>query len=344
MSPKRENFESDELASCLSHYDIGTVQKIEEFPRGSRRAPKMLIQTNQGEFVFKRRARGKDELNKVKFNHQIQKQLAEKNFPLPHLIETKEDRNSMLILGERVYEMFEYIPGRSYENSLKTTADAGRMLGQYHKILENFNSDFISPIGSYHNAAAITKAIKATVISLPLDSRPCAKTLTHTIKFLEEAYSLCANKVEEAGLNHLPAQVVHGDWHPGNLLYRDDKVVAVIDFDAARMQQRIIDVANGALQFSIIGGDNCPSQWPENTDEERFKTFLNTYDSLNIISTMELKIIPYLMCEALIAESVLPIAATGSFGRLNGFEFLRMIERKVRWILKNIKELRKAIH
>jgi hypothetical protein len=39
------------------------------------------------------------------------------------------------------------------------------------------------------------------------------------------------------------------------------------------------------------------------------------------------------MCEAMIAEAVLPIAATGSFGRIDGFGFLKMVRRKTDWIL-----------
>jgi hypothetical protein len=44
---------------------------------------------------------------------------------------------------------------------------------------------------------------------------------------------------------------------------------------------------------------------------------------------------PSLMIEALIAEAVMPIAATGSFGRMEGFRFLQMINRKVRWMQQN---------
>ncbi len=57
------------------------------------------------------------------------------------------------------------------------------------------------------------------------------------------------------------------------------------------------------------------------------------------LSVAELRAVPYLMCEAMIAEAVLPIAATGSFGRLDGFGFLVMVRKKVEWILENIKEL-----
>jgi Ser/Thr protein kinase RdoA (MazF antagonist) len=123
------------------------------------------------------------------------------------------------------------------------------------------------------------------------------------------------------------------------MLFRDKQVVAVIDYDAARLQQRVIDFANGALQFSIIGGGEDPSQWPDHVDMSRFKRFMRGYDAVNVVSVAEVKAVPYLMCEAAIAEAVLPIAATGSFGRMEGFPFLQMIDRKCRWILEHMDEL-----
>jgi hypothetical protein len=67
------------------------------------------------------------------------------------------------------------------------------------------------------------------------------------------------------------------------------------------------------------------------------------YDDIDIISDAELEVIPQLMIEALVAESVLPIAATGSFGRIEGYGFLQMIERKVRWIQQHAAELASQI-
>jgi len=56
-----------------------------------------------------------------------------------------------------------------------------------------------------------------------------------------------------------------------------------------------------------------------------------------------LQIIPWLMIEALVAESALPIAATGSFGRIEGYGFLQMIERKVRWVRQHVTQLVQAV-
>ena len=340
MAMEHKRFGAAELAVCLSHYDLGIINSIREFPRGSRRSPKVIIDCEKGRFLFKRRAHGKDDLNKVAFTHQIQLYLAGENFPLPHLVGTRPDNNSMLILDNgKIYELFEFIRGQSYSGSLDATFDAGRILGLYHKLLAEFHGDYPPPKGSYHGADSVDDAIRNTVTSLPMDGRPEPKVIMETIEFLEKAYLHCAHQSNKAGLKDWPAQIVHGDWHPGNMLFRNDLVAAVIDYDTARLQQRIIDLANGTIQFSIIGGTDDPSDWPDYPDQTRLKRFLLGYDSVNVISKAELTVAPYLMCEAMIAEAVLPIAATGSFGRMQGFPFLQMIRRKVKWVLDHLVEI-----
>jgi homoserine kinase type II len=339
MPSQRETFQREELVKALSHYDLGIIHKVEEFPRGSRRSPKVLLQADRGEFLFKRRARGKDDLAKVAFTHQIQLMLAAQNFPLPHLLGTREENNSMLVMDDQIYEMFEYIAGEGYTGGLDSTYYAGQSLSLYHKLLKDFEGDYNPPTGSYHDAKAIHQAIRNTVGSLPLETRPSTDVLTATVKRIEDAYVHAAAQVNQLGLAEWESQIVHGDWHPGNMLFRNKRVVAVIDYDAARRQQRVIDFANGALQFSILGGGEDPSDWPEYPDEARFKRFMRGYDSVSVVSVAEIKAVPYLMCEAMIAEAVLPIAATGSFGRFDGFGFLEMIDRKVQWILGHCDQL-----
>jgi homoserine kinase type II len=159
------------------------------------------------------------------------------------------------------------------------------------------------------------------------------------VKYLQDSYNHAAGIVQELGIDNWPKQIVHADWHPGNMLFRDNRVVAVIDYDSARLLPRIIDVANGALQFSIIGGDEDVSKWPEYADEARYKRYLRGYDEVLLLSQAEIKALPWLMIEALIAEAVFPIAATGTFGRMEGTAFLQMVQRKVHWIQREANKL-----
>jgi homoserine kinase type II len=336
----RSKFGTEELAVCLSHYDLGIIYSIKEFARGSRRSPKCIIECEKGKFLFKRRHKGIENIRKVAFTHQIQLKLAAENFPLPHLYGTRKDNNSMLVVNDHIYEMQEFIDGTGYDGSKQSTEQGGHALGLYHKLLEGFDSDFEPLTASYHNAKAIHRSIIKTAEALkPQIEENHDKKIVETIKYLQHTYRRCAEQVNNLGLPTWPRQIVHGDWHPGNMLFHDQLVVAVIDYDTARLQQRVIDLANGALQFSIIGGGENPLEWPDHIDVERFGVFLQGYDSVNVISLDELRAIPFLMCEAMIAEAVLPIATTGSFGRFEGIPFLTMIRRKVEWIFTNIKTL-----
>jgi homoserine kinase type II len=333
----RDKFAADELAIVLSHYDIGTIEAIQEFPRGSRKSPKLIIRSEKGLFLLKRRARGKDDPFKVAFCHALQLYLASKQFPLPHLIGTRADNNSMLQWKGRTYELFEYIKGTSYDNSLEATSDAGKILALFHKLLSDHHPEYEPPTGSYHASRSVAAAFEAAPRMLAIDptsANPHGQRILDTIKFLQNSYNAAAMKVNEIGMPDWPMQIVHSDWHPGNMLFRGPRVVAVIDYDAARLQQRITDVANGALQFSIIGGGDDPQQWPDYIDESRFKRFLRGYEQVpnTVLSRAELRAIPWLMIEALVAESIIPVANTGSFARMDGVGFLSMVERKVRWL------------
>ena len=51
----RETFGSHELAIILSHYQLSVIEQIQELPIGSRRSPKILIRTQEGNYLLKRR-------------------------------------------------------------------------------------------------------------------------------------------------------------------------------------------------------------------------------------------------------------------------------------------------
>jgi len=156
-------------------------------------------------------------------------------------------------------------------------------------------------------------------------------------------YNASSVRVNELGFDSWDQQAVHGDWHPGNMLFSDQRVVAVLDFDSVRIAPPVTDLANGMLQFSIVGGRPNPADWPDYFDQERLLQFLAGYKELIELDKNKLDSLTCLMIETMIAEAVLPIAATGFFGNLSGLDFLQMILRKAKWLNKHRTKLTKAI-
>jgi homoserine kinase type II len=337
----RALFGPTELAIVLSHYDLGVISKVHPFNRGSRKAPKAVLETDKGAFLLKRRARGREDPYKVALAHTLQLHLVARQFPLPHLVGTRPENNSMLQLFGCIYEVFEYIQGQPYDCDLNSTQDAGRVLGLFHKLLLDFQSQYTPGAGNYHNS----DQVKAALLKAPANinkSEVDAEEAAATLQFLNQSYLHAAEAAEAVGLSQWPMQIVHADWHPGNMLFHDGKVVAVIDYDTCRMGQRVTDVANGALQFSMVG-QGPPSEWPDYLDTARVKRFIRGYESVQQISEAEIEAIPHLMIQALIAEAVLPIAATGLIGRLKGYPFLLTVCRKVKWLQKNEQDIKDVI-
>lgn len=333
----RAEFDPEELAAVLSRYDIGAIRSVEKQLKGSRGSPKVIIDADKGRFLLKRRARGRDHPVKVAFAHAVQLHLLSNDFPLPRLIETRDDDDTMVIIEDRLYEMFECVPGQVYGRTLSETADGGRVLGKFHTALSDYFTDWLPSRLGYHNSDIVRRNLQAIPENVAKDDSVVGKEseLFATVSSLFDAYATACERVEAAGFREWPDQLVHSDWHPGNMLFAEGRVRAVIDYDSLHTLPPVTDLANGLLQFSIIGGATDPRQWPAELDAERFRQFFIGYNEQFATPPERLAVVTALMIEALVAEAVAPIAATGTFGRIEGFRFLQMISRKVKWLEQN---------
>jgi Ser/Thr protein kinase RdoA (MazF antagonist) len=336
---RRQRFDPRELAIVLSHYDLGVIDQIRAYPKGSARSPKVRIKTRRGVFLLKRRAPGRDDPYRVAFSHSIQLYLSDRGYPVPRLMGTRDANNSMLQVGGRIYEVFEYKSGTRYDGSPRATEHAGGALAALHKLLADFKPSYEPPQGSYHAAAGFDARL-ARIPDAVAAREPEADraALSRTCAYLRDAYHEAADYVDRTGFGQWPRAVIHGDWHPGNLLFRgqpDRSVAAVLDFDSARLEPLMADVGNAALQFSLeLPPADGATGGSDRLDLDRLRRLVRSYGRVagDMIGSDELAALPWLMTEALILESVIPIAATGSFGHLSGSRFLRMVEGKVRWI------------
>ncbi len=346
MRPReRAKFDATELAIALSHYDLGVIESITDFPRGSSRSPKVGIVCERGKFLLKRRSIRRAHPESVRFAHRVQNHLAKNGFPAPAIVQTRGHPNDLLQIREHVYELFEFVAGQPFRQSADESRDAGTVLGRFHECTKDVRPPASTPTprGDYHDAAGVRTglcSIGSTLSSHDSFSGDEAELAT-LVQYLLGAYDEAAASLTASGFRDRPTRLIHTDWHPGNLLFRNQQVVAVIDYDTLRVSQRMIDVANGALQFSITGSGD-PANWPEHVDEDRFAAFLSGYESVDPLSDADRSAIVDLITEALIAESVPPITETGSVGRWAGFRILQMIRRKVTWIRNNAERLTSA--
>lgn len=356
-APERHSgsISAGELALVCSNYDIGVVESARKFRRGSGSSPKVVLKTSTGVYLLKRRAAGagRDDPFRVALSHEIQISLRQRGFPAPELIGTRRDHNSMLQTRGRTYELFRFVPGVRDDGSVEAAAEAGSALGLLHTLLADFKPGWQPPSGGFHSASPITRRLGE------LPGRLADPSLRGPVQALTIAYQEAGRRAGE-GVSSSPTQLLHGDWHPGNMLFvRTEtglgRILAVVDFDSVRLGPRVLDAASGALQFSLVRTRHAgrartevkenPQQNPIRLSDSRFAAFVQGYHRFArpTLGLSELAALPWLMVEALVAEAAV---AAGGLGKATGRvapssvpTLLRFVEKKVGWLMENAPRL-----
>jgi Ser/Thr protein kinase RdoA (MazF antagonist) len=310
----------------------------------------MAFVSDRGKFLLKRRPKGKDDLYRVAFAHAVQNHLSQEGFPVPSLVATCDETNTVLHLDNHIYELFRFISGSRYDGSPQATIDTGLQLARFHELLADFAQDWDPLKATFHDSSSVRRYLRAIGSSgkskseARKDSHPWLPDAERkTAEALMALYNDSSIQVNKLGFPSWDQQVVHGDWHPGNMLFSQSRIVAVLDFDSIKVAPPITDLANAMLQFSIVGGRPNPADWPDYFDQDKLLQILTGYCRRHQLDEARLTCLVDLMIETMIAEAVLPIAATGFFGHLHGHDFLKMILRKAKWLDAHRKKLTDAI-
>jgi homoserine kinase type II len=99
----------------------------------------------------------------------------------------------------------------------------------------------------------------------------------------------------------LPEAVIHGDLHPGNVLFRGGAVAGIFDFDWANRWERVRDVGDGLLFFAarrgqpMHPGDIWSLTEAVDIDVSSAGAFLGAYESVTPLSAAEREGLPVVM-------------------------------------------------
>lgn len=330
-APPRARFEADEIDRVLARFEIGDVRSAEAFDRGSRRSPKLVVDAHRGRFLLKRRQPEQAGEHRVRFAHAVIEHLVDRGLPLPRLVPDRDGATDVR-LGGHCYELFHFMPGRRPRPTAPAAAIAGRVLADVHRSGGSFVPPSDPKVGSWHGVDTVT-AIADRIPARIARHTPGADQadVGRCCRFLRRAYADAAARAEP--VTHAPPVLCHGDLHPGNLLAADGNLTAILDFDAARFEPAVLDVANASLQFAVDRPTDDPADWPGVLGYDRIRALVQAYQAAGgILTASDRSALPWLMIEALVVESLAPIARDGSFGHFRGDVFLRMVERKVRWL------------
>jgi len=155
------------------------------------------------------------------------------NIPTPRIIEAKS--GELLNKGGQVnFTVFEYVEG-SVSNSLsgKQMRPAGQMLGKIHKCFRNYASKYDSATHKWlsTNINELKNGYRR-YLRLIKDKKEKDEFDKTTFKYLVYRSELADRLLELLKIsNKLSSQVIHSDYSPLNLIFKNDDIIAVIDFN-----------------------------------------------------------------------------------------------------------------
>lgn len=295
-----EIIELDEVQEVLAEYGLSlTATRRPATTLG--RSSNLIVDTSLGRAMLKR-YKPTVNLPAVVHEHSILAFLAQTNFPAPRLLSTRTDATFVHRQGA-TYALFDFLEGYiQYSNYFlllpahdrRFVSTSGEMLATLHRRLKDFVPKGKNPNGfkslrgdRWRDLGWYVDRLTHCIVETPRlnvagdDAFTVAKFLLRRADWIHDTLYQLDHVLREAAPLRL---IIHGDYRPSNLLFRQNTPPVVIDFELARLDWRITDLAKAIPSFAysrILG-----------LDFGRMRCFLDAYQARYPIGSEELELIP----------------------------------------------------
>jgi Ser/Thr protein kinase RdoA (MazF antagonist) len=335
-----QTFAPREAEAVLAHWRL---KALFTRPAGGTANASLVVVGLRGQYVLRRRNPRYCDRGQLAYDHSVLHALAQAGLPVPHVVRAAGGSRWVEHEG-RVYELHQYIEGADFTpDDLAEVAAAGAMLARLHRATEQLQPSGRKDWPRYFDPKVSTKSLKEARRKLrgpsPGDLSPYTPgEVDQTLgRLLQEAKD-CERGLPDRAYWALPQAVIHGDWHPANLRFRDGQVIGVFDFDWVGRQPRMVDVTDGLLFFGSVregrldGGDIWSLTQPYTPDLERMRVFLQAYRAHVPLERAELAALPNLLRQRALYNRVDPMVRKVPEERQLAFLVAGRVSEPLDWI------------
>lgn len=251
-----------ELAEIIQDYGLGKLGTVKGIPAGSVNT-NYVIETTKGKQLLR--------IDEVKHELDVKREidlllfLRKYGFPCPQPTPDRAGRYYREV-GGKYLTLYKWIEGRHVPVAKLTAPklDAiGRTMAELHTLSKHFKKGIENRF-AYERVAEIYAGVRS---KLPPYFKRITRTLDDEVDYLKHYLE-----------NKLPKGIIHGDLFTDNVLFRGDKVIAVLDFEAASRGKFVFDLATAVNAL-------CVHEHAYQLD--RFEALIGGYESLRPLSLAE---------------------------------------------------------
>jgi len=251
-----------ELADIVEDYGLAKLTAVSQIPAGSVNT-NYCLETPRGRHLVRVDA-VKGELE-VKRELDLLVYLRKYGFPCPQPVADRKGR-WYRESGGRCVSVYRWSDGQVVPLDRLTAPrleNVGRALADLHLIGKSYKKGIENRF-TYDRVAQLYAEVRDR---LPSYFRKIVRTLDDEVAYLEHYLE-----------NKLPKGIIHGDLFSDNLLWKGDKLVAMLGFEAACRGKFIFDLATAVNGLCVDG---------EGYDLKRFESLIAGYESLRPLSLAE---------------------------------------------------------
>jgi Ser/Thr protein kinase RdoA (MazF antagonist) len=260
----RSNGDEQNLARILERFGLPFSGEIDS-PSGPGRSENWIVSTQDGKKFLKCYKKTVDR-EAIQNEHSILTYLAQASYPAPRLSHTPAGDTFVEESG-KFYALFDYLEGYfQFHHYIfpagqtgRFVAACGQTLGELHHILKDFAPAGCNPNGFQSRQGPRWRELPWYLDQLqevrlaggrlnPADGHSHRDNIGQA-GWLEDRLQALDETLRAADL---PRLIIHGDYGPYNVFFKPGAPVLILDFELARLDWRLTDLAN-ALYFFAIG-------------------------------------------------------------------------------------------
>jgi len=282
----------NELQRALDHYDLGNQRIVWRVERGFVNE-NWVVETDRGRYFVKRRHPDLRQPDVVRAQHSLVEHLREREFPAPAIVPTLRGETLLHLEGE-LFEVQEYVDGAPYDRERAAHfREAALTLGRFHRCVRGFAPRALRRPDPLYAPKLLRARLDDLIAAWKLDRGASFERVVRRLR--AHSADLAARFAAHGAL---PRLVIHGDYYAGNLLFQGDCVVGVVDYDKARWQPRVVELAEALIYFaSPRPGHLEHLVYPGFLQWEPFSRFLRRYAAAITLDEREARALPdYVRC------------------------------------------------
>jgi Ser/Thr protein kinase RdoA (MazF antagonist) len=272
------------LRAVLVRFGVENPVAIEPL-EASKRNDNFLVGGTDGKYVLRRYRRNNDEA-RVRFQLRFQQHLLDSGFPTSTIILTHTG-DPLVAEDGGLWSLFGHVEGSEHDFARREqVVDAARRLAQFHRIAETFTEpEVVCEVNREWCDWWSEGEREMCELALMFEGRSSEAELA----FLRDWWSRSIREWPAERVESLPRGWIHGDYHGRNMVFVNDQIRGIVDFDPVRRGVIVEDISRAVFMFAR------ESRSSRHIRPDVASAFVKEYQRGQQMSAEELNAIPFVM-------------------------------------------------